>query len=171
MPTARPEKCGAFAGDHDFSVSDLDRSERFYTDVFDLVRLLDVGYGRILCHRQTGFLFAIVKHEGASGEPFTELNTGLDHIGFSAASRDELVEWERKLEALGVTYTPIRDMEFSYHLNFRDPDNIALEISASREIMTSWLAELREREIPREEIDARIGEYLMSLAGGAPPSP
>ncbi len=154
-----------------FSVSDLDRSERFYTDVFDLVRLLDVGYGRILCHRQTGFLFAIVKHEGASGEPFTELNTGLDHIGFSAASRDELVEWEQKLDALGVTYTPIRDMEFSYHLNFRDPDNIALEISASREIMTSWLAELREREIPREEIDARIGEYLMSLAGGAPPSP
>jgi catechol 2,3-dioxygenase-like lactoylglutathione lyase family enzyme len=26
-----------------FSVTDLDRSERFYTDVFDLVRVMDFG--------------------------------------------------------------------------------------------------------------------------------
>ncbi len=57
--------------------------------------------------------------------PFTELKTGLDHLGFTATSRTELVEWEQKLDALGVVYTPIRDMEFGYHLNFRDPDNIA----------------------------------------------
>ena len=39
-------------------VTDLDRSERFYGDVFDLVRLLDVGYARILAHRPTGFMVA-----------------------------------------------------------------------------------------------------------------
>jgi len=161
----------AFAGvDHvSFSVTDLDRSERFYTDVFDLVRLLDVGYARIMAHRQTGFMFTIVKHEAAEGGSFSELNTGLDHIGFTAESRDELVEWEQKLDALGVTYTPIRDMEFSYHLNFRDPDDIALEISASREILDSWLAELREREVPREEIDRRVSEYLTSFYSGGSP--
>ena len=67
-----------------FSVTDLDRSERFYTDVFDLIRVMDVGYGRILLHRQTGFMFAIATHEGAQGSPFTELATGLDHLAFSA---------------------------------------------------------------------------------------
>ncbi len=146
-----------------FTVTDLDRSERFYTDVFDLVRILDVGYARILIHRQTGFMIAIATHEGDAGTPFTELNTGLDHLGFIAASRDELVEWEQKLDALGVTYTPIRDMELGYHLNFRDPDNIALEIMASNDVLISWLAELKERDIPRDEIDARVGEYLASL--------
>ena len=159
----------AFTGaDHvSFSVTDLDRSERFYTDVFDLVRLLDVGYARILVHRQTGFMFTLTRHEGANEGGFSELNTGLDHLGFAVESRDELVEWERKLDGLGVTYTPIRDMEFSYHLNFRDPDDIALELRASREIFDEWLAELREREIPREEIDARVIEYLTSFYGGA----
>ena len=66
-----------FSGvDHvSFSVTDLDRSERFYADLFDLVRVMDFGYGRILLHRQTGFMFAIATHEGAEGSPFTELAT------------------------------------------------------------------------------------------------
>ena len=161
----------AFSGvDHvSFTVTDVDRSERFYTAVFDLVRIMDVGYARILLHRPTGFMFTVVAHDGAEGSPFTELTTGLDHLGFSASSRDELVEWEQKLDALGVTYTPIRDMEFGHHLNFRDPDNIALEITASNEVMNGWLAELKEREIPREEIEARLNEYLTSLASADGP--
>ena len=93
-----------------------------------------------------------------------ELTTGLDHLGFTANSRAELVEWESKLDALGVVYTPIRDMEFGHHLNFRDPDNIALEISASNEIAASWMDELKERDIPQQEIEARLTEYLTSLA-------
>jgi hypothetical protein len=111
-------------------------------------------------------MFAVMTHEGAHGGPFSELNTGLDHLGFSASSRDELVEWERKLDGLGVTYTPIRDMEFASHLNFRDPDGIALELSASYPIMDVWLTELRERDISREEIDERLGTYLASLGAG-----
>ena len=156
----------AFAGvDHvGLTVTDLDRSERFYTDVFDLVRVLDFGYGRLLIHPRTGFVVAITTPDGAAGAPFTELNTGLDHIGFTAASRGELVEWERKLEALGVTYTPIRDMELGYHLNFRDPDNIALEISASNEMAISFLTELKKHDIPQQEIESRLSQYLASLA-------
>ena len=71
--------------------------------------------------------------------------------------------WERRLEALGVEYTPIRDMEFGAHLNFRDPDHIALELSTSNATLTGWFDELREREIPRDEIEARLAEYLASL--------
>jgi hypothetical protein len=67
--------------------------------------------------------------EAGTGQAFTELNTGLDHIGFPASSREELVEWQSRFEATGVPFTPIRDMEFGYHLNFRDPDNIPSSFS------------------------------------------
>ena len=123
-----------FAGvDHvSLTVTDLDASQRFYTEVLDFLLVLDVGYGRILMHPGTGFTLSVMKHEGAQGGAFTELTTGLDHLGFTAASRQELEEWERRFDVHGVTYTPIRDMEFGFHLNFRDPDNIALEITAPK---------------------------------------
>ena len=72
-----------FAGVDHFSltVTDLDVSERFYTQVLDFVRVLDVGYGRILIHPGTGFTLTVMTHEGARGGPFTELTTGLDHLG------------------------------------------------------------------------------------------
>lgn len=144
------------------SVTDLDRSERFYTDLLGLLRLADFGTARILLHRPTSFTLALVRHDEAHGDRFTELRTGLDHLGFGVNSRVELVAWERRLEALGVEYTPIRDMEFGSHLNFRDPDHIALELSSSNPILTGWLDELREREIPRDELEARLTEYLAS---------
>ncbi len=144
------------------SVTDLDRSEGFYADVLGLLRLADFGTARVLVHRPTSFMLALVRHDAAYGDRFTELHTGLDHLGFGVSSREELVAWEGRLEALGVEYTPIRDMEFGAHLNFRDPDHIALELSTSNEILTGWFDELRERELPRDEIEARLAEYLAS---------
>jgi len=151
------------------SVTDLDRSERFYTAVFDLIKMMDFGYGRLLLHPQTGFVLGIATHEGAKGEPFSELKSGLDHLGFTAASRAELVEWEQKLDTLSVVYTPIRDMEFGYHLNFRDPDNIALEIMAYNEVATSFLGEINQGDIPQQEVESRLNEYLASLASDIRP--
>jgi catechol 2,3-dioxygenase-like lactoylglutathione lyase family enzyme len=156
-----PELAGV---DHaSLSVTDLDHSECFYTDVLGLLRIADFGTIRILLHRPTSFMLAIVRHDAAYGDPFTELHTGLDHLGFAVDSREELVAWERRLEMLGVEYSPIRDMEFGSHLNFRDPDHIALELSTSNPILTGWLDELREREIPRDVIESRLAEYLASL--------
>ena len=148
------------------TVTDLDRSERFYTEILGLLRLADFGYARILVHRQSSFVVGLIQHV-ADCAPFTELNTGLDHFGFGASSHDELVKWEQRFEAHDVEYTPIRDMELGYHLNFRDPDNIALEISVSKAVTAQWFAELREREIPRQEIDARLQEHLASLKPSA----
>ena len=158
----------AFSGvDHvSFTVTDLDRSERFYGDVFDLVRLLDVGYARILAHRPTGLMVALVVHDEVPGAAFSEVNTGLDHVGFAVSSREELVAWESKLDALGVTYTPIRDMEFASHLNFRDPDGIALELTAPYDVKVALLEELRQRDFSREEIDEVLGAYLDSWETG-----
>ena len=163
MADAGPRFTGVV--DHvSLTVTDLDRSESFYTSVLGLLRLVDFGYARILVHRPTSFVLGLARHEAGDGTAFSELRTGLDHVGFSVGSRDELVGWQRRLEELGVEHTPIRDMELGHHLNFRDPDHIALELSAPNDIATRWFAELREREIPREEIDARLAEHLASLA-------
>ena len=151
-----------FAGvDHlSLTVTDLDVSERFYTEVLDFTGLVDFGYVRILMHRPTGFVLSLVRHDGAAGGRFSELNTGVDHIGLLAGSRDELLAWEERFRTAGVVFTPVRDMAFGYHLNFRDPDGIALEFMAPNALMAANLRELRDRDVPREEVAARVREQL-----------
>lgn len=151
-----------FAGvDHvSLTVTDLDVSQRFYTEVLDFMVVLDAGYGRICIHPRTGFVLGLMRHQEATGRPFTELNTGLDHLGLSASSRDELVEWEDRLRAAGVTFTPIRDMELGYHLNFRDPDGIALEFYAPNAVMAAALQELRTGNMSRDDILAKAVQLV-----------
>ena len=143
------------------TVTDLEASTTFYGEVMGLLSLLDFGYGRLFMDRRTGFTLAIATHDGAHGGPFTELTTGLDHVGFGVDTLEELVEWERHLEAHGVEYTPIRDMGLAHHLNFRDPDHIALEITASSQMYAGAIQTLREREMTDDE----IREYAAQLMG------
>jgi catechol 2,3-dioxygenase-like lactoylglutathione lyase family enzyme len=143
-----------------FTVTDLDASQRFYTDVLDFVLVMDVGYARIFMHPGTGFSLAVEKHPGAPGGAFSELNTGLDHLGFAAESREELEEWERRFDEHAVTYTPVRDMEMGYHLNFRDPDGIALEFSAPNEAMRTAQRLMAAGGVTEAEIAAFIAENI-----------
>ena len=143
-----------------FTVTDLEASERFYTEVLDFVVVLDVGYGRICMHPATGFTLGLIRPEGAHGGSFTELRTGLDHLGLVASSRAELEEWERRFDQHGVTYTPVRDMEMGYHLNFRDPDGIALEFDAPNELALEAQHALASGQTSPEEIAAFVAEHL-----------
>ena len=154
-----------FAGvDHvSFTVTDLDVSQRFYSDVLDFLMVLDVGYGRIFMHPGTGFTLSLIKHDDARGGAFTELTTGLDHLGLTATSRQALLEWERRFEELGVTYTPIRDMEFGYHLNFRDPDGIALELSAPNELLLAAKQALVDGHTSTADIEAFVEDDGLDL--------
>ncbi len=151
-----------FAGvDHlAFTVTDLDVSQRFYTELFGFVVVMDVGYGRICMHPSTGFTLALLKHPEASGSMFTELHVGLDHLGLGAGSREELEQWERRFDEYGVTYTPIRDMEMGYHLNFRDPDGIALELSAPNELLLTAQRLMAQGDLTAADIAAFVSENL-----------
>jgi hypothetical protein len=59
-----------------------------------------------------------------------------------------------------VTYTPIRDEALSSHLNFRDPDGIALEFTAHQPGYAAALAEMTAREVSYEEMLAIAGQLL-----------
>lgn len=155
---ARP----GFAGiDHvALTVTDLDASQRFYTEVLDFVPVMDVGYGRICMHPSTGFVLALVRHDDTPPEPFSELNVGADHLGLAAASREVLKMWEARFDSYGVHYTPIRDELFGSHLNFRDPDNIALELSSSNDLMVAAQSALATGQKSAADIAAFIAENV-----------
>lgn len=159
----------AFAGVNHlaFTVTDLEVSQRFYTELFGFVVVMDVGYGRICMHPSSGFTLALLKHPDAPGGAFTELHTGLDHLGLAAASREELEEWERRFDDHGVSYTPIRDMEMGYHLNFRDPDGIALELSAPNELLLTAQRLMAAGDLTAADIAAFVSDNLSAeLAAG-----
>ena len=143
-----------------FTVTDLDTSQRFYTDVLDFVVVMDVGYGRICIHPITGFTLGLIRHEGAHGGSFTELSTGLDHLGLVASSREELEDWQRRFDQHGVTYTPIRDMKMGYHLNFRDPDGIPLEFDAPNGLWIEARSALASGQTSPAEIAAFVAEHF-----------
>jgi glyoxylase I family protein len=135
------------------SVTDIGRSHRFYTDVLGLMMFMDLGDTRLYMHQKTGFVLGRHRHDESGGRPFSELNTGLDHISF-AVTKEDLASWEARFDAEGVTYTPVRVMEFGSHLNFRDPDNIALEFFAADELVADARRALATGELSPEGIAA-----------------
>lgn len=152
-----------FAGiDHvALTVTDLDRSTAFYTELFGFVPVMDSGDARICMHPTTGFVLTVVAHGSGHGGRFTELTTGLDHLGLVARTRQEVEEWEQVFEERGVPYTPIRDEPLGHILNFRDPDDIALDLTAPTEAMQLATEALRAPDITPEQID----EYVALVAG------
>jgi glyoxylase I family protein len=114
------------------SVTDLDRSVAWYTDVlgFQLLMPTDApGLRRVLLvHQGSSLMVALGQHEKGTGAPFDETASGLDHLSFAVADRDELAAWEARLAEKGVSYSPIQDVFYGSVLVLRDPDNIQLEL-------------------------------------------
>ena len=75
------------------------------------------------------FVLCLVGHEGNPGGPFSELRTGLDHLEFLVDRREDLDEWEARLDRLGVPHSGVKEPGYTRNamLTFRDPDNIQLE--------------------------------------------
>lgn len=124
------------------TVTDIERSRQFYESVFGWPVLLEVPDNADEATRnQLSFLFGGVIYDlggtllglrpVAAGR-FDEDRVGLDHIAFRLTTRDELDSAAAHLDDLGVTHEPIKDIGPSYILEFRDPDNIALELTAPK---------------------------------------
>jgi glyoxylase I family protein len=63
---------------------------------------------------------------------FDEDRIGLDHVAFALPSLDALEAAAAHLDDLGISHEPIKDIGVAYILEFRDPDNIALELTARK---------------------------------------
>ena len=78
----------------------------------------------LLRHPHSNVRIGLLRHPTNSGEPFSEVRTGLDHIEFEVTSLDELAAWRGRLERAGVAHSGAHD----HIVTFRDPDNIQLEL-------------------------------------------
>jgi glyoxylase I family protein len=115
------------------TVTDLDVSEAWYTKVLGIAPVLDEDTGpfRHVVYSLGGTLLVLHGfHERGATARFDERTTGLDHIAFGCANRDELLEWAERLDELGIAHGEIVDVGYGSGLSFRDPDNIALELFA-----------------------------------------
>ena len=119
------------------TVSDLGVSVPWYERLFGLEPALDED---VVDFHHTVFMLdsgqGIGLHQffdTKPNSPFDEHRAGMDHVAFGVADRAELLNWERRLDALGIKHGGIVDAPYGSGLSFRDPDNIALEFFAPPE--------------------------------------
>lgn len=126
------------------TVRDIAVSRAFYDAVFGF----DVAFelppdADEKTREELGFLFGGVIYQFGGGllglrpvapsdDDFREDRTGLDHVSFTVADLAALEDAVVVLDELGVTHEGIKDLGDAgiAILEFRDPDNIALELTA-----------------------------------------
>lgn len=124
------------------TVTDIERSRQFYESVFGWGVLFELPDKADEATREAlSFLFGGVIYDlggmlvglrPVGSDRFDENRTGLDHLAFRLDSKAELDAAADHLDALGVIREPIKDIGPMYILEFRDPDNIALELTAPK---------------------------------------
>jgi len=117
------------------TVTDLERSVRWYSTLFDSEPVLDEDEQIGAFHHAVfllagGQLFGLHTHPQPAADRFDEHRTGLDHVAFACPDRDELKARAARLEELGIEHGPIVDAHYGSGVSFRDPDGIALEFFA-----------------------------------------
>ena len=117
------------------TVTDLDRSTRWYTALFGSDPVLDEDEESGAFHHTVyalsgGQLFGIHTHTQPGSASFDERSPGLDHVAFTCTGRGELQQWADRLTELGISHDGIKDAGYGSGVSFRDPDGIALEFFA-----------------------------------------
>ncbi|HEY3716814.1 MAG TPA: VOC family protein [Jatrophihabitantaceae bacterium] len=117
------------------TVTDLQRSIRWYSTLFDSEPVLDEdeqigGFHHTVFVLAGGQLFGLHTHPQPAADRFDEHRTGLDHVAFACRDRDELKARTARLEELGIEHGAIVDAHYGSGVSFRDPDGIALEFFA-----------------------------------------
>jgi catechol 2,3-dioxygenase-like lactoylglutathione lyase family enzyme len=113
------------------TVSNIERSRAFYGNVlgFDLT-IIEEDPDKSFFFSCGGVqFFFFPSRQPIPNDRFSEFRIGLDHLSFTAPSRESLQELTQRLKAAGV---PTQGMEQFVHTGnwyvaFRDPDNIQLE--------------------------------------------
>ncbi|MCU1631640.1 MAG: glyoxalase [Micrococcaceae bacterium] len=124
------------------TVTDIDVSRAFYDAVFGLPVAFEVpDDADDATRKQLGFLYGGVIYKlgdsllglrPVADDRFDENRVGLDHVSFNVGSRQELDAAATLLDAHQITHGGVKDIGAGYILEFRDPDNIALELLAPK---------------------------------------
>jgi glyoxylase I family protein len=126
------------------TVTDIVRSRAFYDAVFGLPVLYeapaadaDDAEKERLAFVFGGVIYLVGKKVlglrpvAPEGDRYDEDRVGLDHLSLTVASVAELEAAAALLDDLGVAHGAIKNIGSGFILEFRDPDNIALELFAA----------------------------------------
>lgn len=116
------------------TVSDLRRSQQFYTEILGFNFVTDFG-PKALLHNGSVLLALNPPPDSTQAVPadrFSESRIGLDHLSLSVASMADLRAAVALFDAEGIPHGEIKPLEpFAIAvLAFRDPDNIQVELTA-----------------------------------------
>ena len=122
------------------TVTDIARSRAFYDDVFGLPVAFEVPADADDATReQLAFLYGGVIYQLGDSllglrpvgrDVFDEDRVGLDHVSFMVSSTADLEAAATLLDDRGIAHGGIKNIGPASILEFRDPDNIALELLA-----------------------------------------
>jgi glyoxylase I family protein len=126
------------------TVTDIERSRAFYDSVFGFDVFLEAPPADAdeATKKQMAFLYGGVIYSFAGGllglrpvasgsDRYDEDRVGLDHLSFRA-QRQALDDAVTLLDSLGIAHEEIKDIGAAHILQFRDPDNVALELFAPK---------------------------------------
>ncbi|MDQ6944766.1 MAG: VOC family protein [Actinomycetota bacterium] len=115
------------------TVSNLERSVAWYADVLGFKELFREAKNQrtavIMGMPGTSLIVGLSHYADGANDAFTPFRTGLDHVCFGVASREEVNAWAKRLEEHGVAHSGVVEMKTSPIVNFKDPDGIALAIA------------------------------------------
>lgn len=124
------------------TVTDIARSRAFYDDIFSLPVAFELpADADEATKEQLSFLYGGVIYKlgdsllglrPVAADSFDEDRAGLDHVSFGVASRSDLDAAAELLDIRGIAHGGVKDIGAGYILEFRDPDNIALELFAPK---------------------------------------
>ena len=121
------------------TVTDRERSTRWYCDVLGFRVADDTVEGKWfrrtrLQHGnegQGGIILTLTQHDDGTGERFSAMRTGLDHVSLRVRNRKDLDELVASMDQAGVAHSEVKSMgEGNALVTVRDPDNIQLEVYA-----------------------------------------
>lgn len=122
------------------TVTDIARSRTFYDNVFGWPVALQVPADADADTREKlwflydGVIYStgdmLVGLRPVAQDRFDENRVGLDHLAFRVSTKADLDAAAAHLDDLGIAHEPVKDIGTAHILEFRDPDNIALELIA-----------------------------------------
>lgn len=107
------------------NVTDLRRSERWYSEAFDLTRvdgeIAADGTGHVaLLSPRGGWILALS----------SAVASRVEHVAFTCAGRDQLLQWRQLLADRGVDVGTLTDAPYGSGFVVRDPDGVNVELFA-----------------------------------------
>jgi catechol 2,3-dioxygenase-like lactoylglutathione lyase family enzyme len=115
------------------TVSNLSASQAWYSDVLGwqsdmngATETTRFSSGRL----PDGTPLVLREHDAGVDARFDERRPGLDHLSLACENAADLDVIVDRIQAAGTAWTPIQRLSWGDLLNFRDPDNIAVECIA-----------------------------------------